>query len=288
MKKELLGGQAIIEGVLIRSREKIAFAVRDQDGKIVVRTKKHKALSQRSWIFNIPLIRGIFVLVDMMKEGWDALEYSTNIATGKEQKALSTVSLLFTFLLSLAFALVLFKFVPLFTTDLLSKKLLSLQQPSTFALVEGAVKITVLVLYLLILSFIPDVRRIFQYHGAEHKVIHAYEHDDLAHAEKYSPIHARCGTSFLLIVILLSIIIYALIPLEGSLLQRYTFRIALLPIIAGLSYEILRLSPIFEKSTFFRLFLLPGLLVQKITTREPDKEQLQVAQAALHALFSKG
>ncbi len=281
---QFVGGQAVIEGVMIKSPEKVAIACRTPEGNIIVNQYKHKSITKKHKILDIPLLRGPIVLVETTILGIKALNYSADVAVEEDHKpkaGTSTLSMIFMLLFSVAFALILFKLIPLAVAQFAANYNGTFENRYLFNLTEGATKILLLVGYIYGISFMPDVRRVFHYHGAEHKVVNAWEKNDLDNVKKYSTIHVRCGTSFILFVLGLSIIVYLFLPTDISFWTKYGLRIALLPIIAGIGYELIRMSPKYEKNPLFRLIISPGLLLQKLTTREPDDEQLEVAKAAL-------
>ena len=220
------------------------------------------------------------MLVETMIEGIKALNYSTNENLGDtKEEQLSPMSMIFSFALSIILAIFLFKFIPLFTAQILN-----LGNTYFFNIVEGLIKIAMLVGYIWIISLLPDVKTLYQYHGAEHKVINAHENNDLKNAMKYSTLHPRCGTSFLVLVVFVSILVYILIPMNFTLWIKLGLRLALLPVIAGIAYELIKLSGKHRKNKLLLAFISPGLLLQKITTKEPTEKQLEVSLAAFNAL----
>lgn len=281
---EFIGGQAVIEGVLIKSGKKVAIATRDASGKISIKKEEYKSITHKYKLLNLPIIRGPIILFETTVLGLKALNYSANKSLEKEEEKLSTISIVTTITLSIIFALALFKLLPLGIAQLASNNFTLFQNRFLFNILEGLTKIMFLVGYITLIGMMPDVKRVFQYHGAEHKIVNAYEKRDLVNARKYSRIHIRCGTSFVLFVLALSIIVYMIIPLNVSFLAKYAIRIALLPLIAGIGYEIIRLSPKYEKYFWFKALISPGLLLQRLTTREPDDKQLEVACAAVQAV----
>ena len=282
---EFIGGQAVIEGVLMKSGSKVAIAVRTQEGKIISKKEKHKSITKKYKILNLPIIRGPIILFETTVLGLKALNYSANMALEEEkQEKLGTGTLILKVLVSIVFALALFKLLPLSLAQFTANNYALFENRYLFNLLEGITKISILVLYIYLISLMPDVRRTFQYHGAEHKVVNAYEKNDLVNAKKYSRIHVRCGTSFILFVLALSIVVYIFLPIDISFMTKYALRIALLPLIAGIGYELIRISPKCEKNIFFKIIMIPGLLLQRLTTREPSEEQLEVAKAALYAV----
>ena len=283
MRMEFVGGQAVIEGVLIKGPKKVAIAVRDPDGKIVVREEESSSVVKKFKFLNVPFIRGPIVLVETTIMGLKALNYSANVAVEdeSEEEKLSTGSMILTLLFSLAVALFLFKLVPLAIAEFASSMSSFFENRYLFNLTEGLSKVLILIGYITVIGLMSDVKRVFQYHGAEHKVVNAYENKDLEHPEKYSTIHVRCGTSFILFVLSLSIIVYLFLPMDVSFMAKYGLRLLLLPVIAGVAYELIKISPKYEDQLWFKVLISPGLAMQKLTTKEPDKKQLEVAMAAL-------
>ena len=275
-----IGGQAVIEGVMMRSSKKMAVAIRNPKGRIVVKVEKLNLLSERmkKWIF----LRGIVGLVEMLAHGIKTLNYSADIATGeKGRKKGKTNWLVLTIILvfSIGFGLLIFKFLPLLVAQLINPK-----SNIVFNLIDGGVKLLIFVAYAYAISFMKDVRRVFEYHGAEHKAVSCYEAKKrltVENARKFPTMHPRCGTSFIMIVLIISVLVYILIPKTVPFMYKLVYRIFLLPIITGVSYEVLKLGAKYEGNFFFRLFDKPGLWVQYITTREPDDKQLEVALVAL-------
>ncbi len=288
-KKELLlvGGQAVIEGVLMRTKEKTAVAVRAESGKIVKKEWRISPLSARIKVFKYPMFRGVSTLYETLVLGFKALAFSANAAGGKDEKGKDVIGkreMLLSFAVAIGLAVLFFIVAPLFLTNLIVE---SSGNGFLFNLVDGIFRLLAFLTYLVFISFFKDVQRLFQYHGAEHMTIHAYEHKDglvPAKIRKYPTMHPRCGTSFLLIVILVSILVFSLVNPESFILKLLS-RIVLLPVIAGAAYELLRLGAKFEKNVFMRLFVFPGLLLQRITTKEPDNSQIVVAVAALKAVL---
>lgn len=283
-KKELLlvGGQAVIEGVLMRSKERAAVAVRSDSGKIVMKEWRMRPLRQP---FKLPFVRGVAVLYETLALGFRALSFSAGVASGTGRKgsgSLGKKEMVLSIAVAIAFAVGLFIVAPLFLA-----KVIVGGRGFLFSLVDGILRLLAFLAYLVFISFFKDIQRIFQYHGAEHMAIHAYEHGEKllpVKIRKYPTMHPRCGTSFLLIVLLLSILVFSLVNPDGFALKLLS-RLLLLPVIAGISYEFLRLGARFGKNPVMRLFVMPGLLLQLITTKEPNERQIVVAVAALKAVL---
>lgn len=274
MQKNYLGGQALIEGVMIKNKDKISIAVRNNKGKIIVKKRLLKFKES-----NIPFLRGIINLITIIYIGINSLNFSSNIASGKNEK-LTWKEFGFSIILALLFGIFIFKFIPLITTTFIDSKFKV--NNILFNVIEGVLKIIIFILYVYIISFSNDVKRIFQYHGAEHKAIACYEDNNklnIINVQNYSTLHKRCGTTFIFLVLFLSIIIYTFIPKEASVIMKLFLRVLLLPVIAGLSYEVLRLG---AKYSFMKIFTFPGLWIQNITTQEPDDKQVEVAIKAVN------
>lgn len=273
-----IAGQAVIEGVMMRSADKMAVAVRNPKGKVIVKVEKLNLLSERikKWFF----LRGIVNLVEILAHGIKTLNYSADVAVGKSKKEESNWFLfIIIFIISFGFGLLIFKFLPLLIAQLINPK-----SNIVFNLIDGCVKLFAFVAYVYVISLMKDVKRIFCYHGAEHKAVNCYEAEGkltVRNAKKYSTLNPRCGTSFIMVVILVSIFTYVFIPKTVPFMYKLLYRILLLPVIAGISYEILKLSAKYEKNFFFRALNKPGIWMQHMTTKEPDDKQLEVALAAL-------
>ena len=294
-----VGGQAVIEGVMMRYRDNIAIAMRTNKGIKVVKEKVRDYSKERSfWAW--PFFRGIISLGQMLYYGSKALIISANEQTEGDEK-FSTLEVIVSVIFAVGFSLLIFVLLPYLLTYLGG---FSEKKPVLFNLIDGFIKLLILLGYVWVIGLMKDVKRVFQYHGAEHKAVHVYEHKlklNYNNSKKFSTIHMRCGTNFLAIVIMVGIILFSLIPLLTALLipgfmqfnsvLRYSIlvgaRLLFFPIIAGVSYEWLRFSGKFENLLLFRILNLPGLLFQKLTTKEPSKDQIEVAFAALKAVVPK-
>ena len=273
------GGQAVMEGVMIRGRKTVTTAVRRPNGELAI---KSKALSSiyTGWVRKAPFIRGVIVILEAMVLGIGSLIYSANVALEEEETKLSGSSTWLILLFSLAFGVGLFFLVPLFITNLLAPYISS---SLVFHLVEGVIRLVIFLGYLWLVAFMPDIRRVFAYHGAEHKTINAYENGvplEAAEIGKYSTAHARCGTAFLLAVLVIAIIVFALIGRQTVWLMVLS-RVLLLPVIASLGYEVTQFGSRHMGNVLVRVMMTPGLWLQSLTTREPDERQIEVAIAAL-------
>lgn len=280
--KDPIGGQAVIEGVMMRDKGQVCVAVRKPDENISLNMEEVNSLTSRVPLLKAPIFRGIVAFVESLVLGIKTLSFSANEALEEEEEELTNFQLFLTILFALTFGIGLFFFLPTFLMDFLGR---SMETPFYINLGEGVLRVGIFLLYVVAISQIRDVERVFEYHGAEHKVIHCYEaNEELTpqNAKNYSPLHPRCGTSFLLIVMVVSIILFSFFGWP-NLLFRFGIRLLILPIVAGVSYEIIRLAG--RKDNFFtRLVSYPGLMLQRFTTREPDESQLEVAIRALRAL----
>jgi uncharacterized protein YqhQ len=279
-----IGGQAVIEGVMFKSRKGWAVAVRDPKGNI--RLKSEPLKSRR--LEKVPLFRGFFVLFHTLMLGIRALEYSAQVSA-QEEKPISPLAMALTVAASFALAVALFLFLPLYVTKLLGLAYAPVAESGLlFNFVDGVVRVFLFLVYVWGVGLWKEMGRVFEYHGAEHKVIHAYEAGDLSKGKVSgeSPRHPRCGTSFLLIVMVISILVFSLIPKDWSFLYKFLSRVVLIPVIAGVSYELLKLSDRMKSNPVMGLMILPGLALQRLTTREPDEGQIEVALAALERVLA--
>lgn len=284
MGKINIGGQAVIEGVLMRAPRSMAIAVRRPDGEIIVKRDTVIPLSERFPLVKLPLVRGAVALFTSLVIGMKALSFSANeaISEGEEKADMSPLAMGGTIAVALLFGILLFFILPLFLTKLLVPYIGG--SNIVFNLVDGVIRVVVFLLYVYSISRMSDIQRVFQYHGAEHKSIFAFEAGialTVENVKRFSRLHPRCGTSFLLIVMLVSIVVFSLIPKLWPFYLKAGSRIVLLPVIAGLSYELLKLSAKHEKSRLVRMLIAPGLALQRLTTREPDDSQLEVAIRSL-------
>jgi len=284
MSNSAIGGQAVLEGVMMRGPSNWALAVRKPDGEIAEVNKPIRSVMARHWFFRLPIVRGVIALGESLAIGFRALAISANYAAqeegeeGEVQTELSTGAIVFAFAIAIGFALVLFKVTPALITNWLP-----VETTSWFVIVEGLIRVGLFVAYLLVISLLPDLRRVFQYHGAEHKVINAYEAGEELEPErvqKFSLIHPRCGTAFLLWVMVIAIFVFAFLG-RPSLPWLIASRILLLPLIAGLAYELIRFAGRHTGNRVLMTLLAPGLWLQRLTTREPSLDQLEVSISAL-------
>tara|TARA_B100000686_G_scaffold340494_1_gene416281 strand:- start:4708 stop:5772 length:1065 start_codon:yes stop_codon:yes gene_type:complete len=299
-----IGGQAVIEGVMIRAENRVVTAVRTPDFGIVVREDEHIPWSRRFRPLGIPVIRGAISFFEMMIIGVRTLNFSADMAMQAEVRQQGEINaaasselknrlaLASTIVFSLAIGIGLFFFLPLFVADFSG----ATQDALQFNLLAGAVRLTIFLLYLWAMSRWSEIKRVFEYHGAEHKSIFAQEAGDeltVMNAREHGRLHPRCGTSFLLIVVLLSIFVFAIVDSTvvqyldrgQTLFERFTSHLFVLPLISGLSFELLKFSGRKRNHLLTKILIAPGLLLQCLTTREPDDRQLEVALVALrHAL----
>ena len=315
-EETLIGGQAVMEGVMMRAPHSYCIAVRKPDGSIVYETKELAKVSDKYPIFKLPMLRGLGTLGQAMSLGIKALQFSANIAMEEEAKAgaaaISTLTLnslapgvvtapspapegaavktkpfsnaMMTgqLILSLGFFIFAYKFVPLWIATQLAKVWPVLDGRISFNLVDGVIRIAIFLAFLFAMSRMRDIRRVFEYHGAEHKVVYNFESGlavTVPNAQTFSTWHPRCGTSFLITVMLISMCIYTFLPFDGFA-AKFASRIVLLPVIAGLSYEIIRFAAR-QRGAMMTLLTSPGLWLQRITTQPPDDSQAEIAIKAL-------
>jgi len=276
------GGQAVIEGVMMRGERDLAMSVRRPDGKLEV-IKQPLANIYKGRLREIPLARGVIVLIETLVLGVQALLHSAQIASAEEEK-IPTAALWGIVVASMAFAVALF-----FITPLLATRYFDIYIASDLIsnLIEGLVRIGIFIAYLKLIGLFPDIKRVFAYHGAEHKVVNAYEAGcplELEAIKKYSTAHARCGTSFIFAVLIIAILVFALLG-RPSLWLSILSRIILLPVIAALGYEVTRFGASHAKNILAQVLLAPGLMLQAMTTREPDDSQLEAAISALNEVI---
>ena len=286
----LVGGQAVIEGVMMRVPGFYATAVRDPNGKIHIQKKEFTSITETSVFWKKPIFRGMASLYESMKMGMKTLNFSVDIAMPEEEPQSKTGEF-FSTIFAIGLAITLFIIAPMWLTT----TLMDIEREALwFNLVSGAFRIIFFILYLLIISLLKDVKRLFQYHGAEHRVVYNFESGkdvNIENAQSFPTQHPRCGTSFLFIVLLSAIIVFALvdtiaISLLGtiSLPLRILFHLPLIPIVSGIGYELIKLSSR-KNSLIFKLLKKPGLWLQNITTKPPDDEMVEVSIRALKEAF---
>jgi uncharacterized protein YqhQ len=295
-----IGGQAVIEGVVMRVPDRWAVAVRRPNGEIYTSVNAGATLADRHPGWNKFLVRGVFALVDSFLIGLRALSISARVSLeeedetsesereeGAEQKKLGAGEMTIAIALSLALFLGLFIVLPTVVVRQFDQYLTN---TVVYNLAEGFLRITIFVLYLAAMSLLPDMRRLFEYHGAEHKVVHAYEAGlplDAESAHSFTTIHIRCGTTFIVIVFVVSILVFSLMG-RPALWLRVVERLAVIPLVAAFSYEIIRLAGKRESEPLVRFLMAPGLWLQRLTTREPDKDEIEVAVQSLSAALGEG
>ncbi len=291
MQEESLavGGQAVIEGVMMRGQNGIAVAVRKPNGDIALKNEPFQPITKRIKWLNVPVFRGALLLIETMYIGIKALNFSGDIAMEEEKKkneaagkqqsqTLNNIWMAMSIVFALGIGMAVFFYIPLLLTEMLH-----LESGILFNLVDGVIRLVFFLSYIYIISRWKEIRRVFEYHGAEHKSIHAFENQKELipeSARSFTTLHPRCGTSFLLIVMVVSILVFMFLGKPTTVGQRL-LRLAFVPVIGGISYELIKLSAKAYSNRFFRIFIIPGLWLQKITTVEPDDSQLEVAMVAL-------
>lgn len=290
-----IGGQAVLEGIMMKNKDDYSVAVRLPDGTIKVEKWAEESILGNSFIKKVPFVRGIFNFIDSMILGMKTLSYSASFYDEEEEKGKPTVVdkmfgekaesvvMGITTFISIILAVGLFMILPYFISEFVSK---FIQNDSLVAIIEGVVRLFIFLMYVILISVMKDIRRLYQYHGAEHKCINCIESGHsltVNNVMRSSRQHRRCGTSFLIIVMMISIVLFFFIRVETVWL-KVLLRLILVPVIAGISYEILRLAGRYD-NILIRIISAPGMWLQLITTREPDAEMVQVAIAAVEAVF---
>lgn len=296
-ERATVGGQAVIEGVMMRGSKGVATAVRKEDNTIELKMENIVPYNKRNKLLGLPIIRGFVSLVESMIIGIKTLNYSASFFEDTEQEETSKIDeflkkafkdkandvvMMVSLFVSIIFAVGIFFVLPTFAANIF--KVLNVHNTVILNLLEGIIRVTLFILYLFLIGKIEDIQRVFQYHGAEHKTVFCYEHNDELtpeNASKYSRFHPRCGTNFLFLVMIISILVFSLTG-WSSLIFRIISRIVLLPIVSGVTYEIIRWMGK-SNSDLSKIFSYPGMMLQKLTTREPDYSQLEVAIKALKA-----
>ncbi|GAA0728270.1 DUF1385 domain-containing protein [Clostridium malenominatum] len=288
-----VGGQALIEGVMMRGKTGIATAVRKSDGEIVVTKEEFIPYSKRNKILGLPIIRGFVSLIESLIVGMKSLNYSASFFEEEEEESKfdkwfqgvfkdksNDVLMGFSFVISMIISISLFVALPNVVANLFKK--FGIENTVMLNIIEGIIRVTLFIIYITLISKMEDIKRVFQYHGAEHKTIFCYESgDELTpeNAQKYTRLHPRCGTNFMFLVMIVSIMLFSLVGWQ-SLTQRILYRILLLPVVSGITYEIIKWMGRGE-SYLSKVMAMPGLALQKITTNEPDLSQLEVAIKSL-------
>jgi len=284
------GGQAVLEGVMMRSPSSWAVAVRTPEGDITEVVREIESPMQRRKVWRLPVIRGVIALGESLAIGFRALAISANVASqerdepGEIQTQIGRGQIIFSFALAIGFALMLFKVGPALLTSWLP-----IDSTGLFVVVEGIIRVAVFIAYILVISLLPDLRRVFQYHGAEHKTINALEAGvelTPTNVQRFSLIHPRCGTAFLLWVMVIAIFVFAFVG-RPEWYWLITSRIVLLPVIAGLAYEVIRYAGMHQSNRVLMTLLAPGLWLQRLTTREPTDDQVEVSILALRRVLER-
>ena len=279
------GGQAVIEGVMIRGRRVFSVAARSPEGEICTIAHSIPSLYTGPWR-RVPLVRGTIVLLEMLVMGIQALTYSANVAAGGGETPISKWTIALTIALSLGFGIALFFVFPLLVVERAVDRFTDSSIVSNLA--EGVLRLIIFLAYIKLIGLMRDIRRVFAYHAAEHMTVHAQEAQvplDTSHIRRFPRAHPRCGTAFLLTVMVVAIIVFTMLG-TPSLQWRLLSRILLIPVIAGLSYEVIRFSGAHAGSRLVKLFMAPSLALQALTTRPPDDDQIEVAISAMQTAIS--
>jgi len=283
-----IGGQAVLEGVMMRTPSNWAVAVRKPDGEIAQVCRVITSPMAKRRIYRLPVIRGVIALGESLAIGFRALAISANYAAQSEDEEedfeLSRGQIIFAFALAIGFALMLFKVGPALITSRLG-----IETTQAFVVIEGLIRVSIFILYLVVISFLPDLRRLFQYHAAEHKAINAYEAGEELTPERvdrFSLIHPRCGTAFLLWVMVIAIFVFAFFG-QPAWYWLILSRIVMLPVIAGLAYELIRFAGKHQGNRIVMTLLAPGLWLQRLTTRTPTLDQIEVSIRALEEVLER-
>jgi len=275
------GGQAVIEGVMIRSKKHMVTCVRQPNDEILTNVEEIKSVSERHKVLRLPFLRGIVALFETLYIGVKGLYFSANASLEEEEK-LNPKEIVLAVVVALALAIFLFSLLPFFLTTFLNF------EGVVFNVAEGVIRLAILLLYLASITSIGEFKRVFQYHGAEHTAINAYEAGvelNVSNAKKFSRFHPRCGTSFIFIVALISILFFSIMP-DLGFLMRLVYRILFIPVIGAVSYEVLKLSDRYKNSKIMKVLLAPGLGLQYLTTRKPDEKMIEVALEAVKKVNS--
>jgi uncharacterized protein YqhQ len=285
-----VGGQAVIEGVMMRSSKSMAIAVRRPSGEIVVKKEGLTFFSEETFFFKLPLVRGIITLLSALILGIQALNYSANQVISEEEKELSSWTMGLTLTVALCFGMVLFFLFPLYLTKWLRFAIPMVSESGLlFNVVDGGIRLIIFLAYLRAISFFKEIKTVFQYHGAEHKSIFAFEAGEALIADRvkdFSYLHPRCGTNFLLMVMVVSIVVFALIPHHLPFGYKVASRVVFIPLIAGLAYEIIRFADAKKGKKGAQYFIKPGLWLQRLTAQEPSEAQIEVALCALKEVLA--
>lgn len=282
-EKMSVGGQAVIEGVMMRGKDKVAVAVRQPDGNIVVDVKDVNSIRDKYPILKKPLLRGVVALFESLHDGMKALAYSAQMS-GEEDEQLDSKEMAMTIATSILLAIGLFIVLPTWSMRFMHTLT---EDPMLLNLAEGIMRMMIFLIYIASISAMEDIQRVFQYHGAEHKTIYCYEAGlplEVDNVRNFTTLHPRCGTNFLMIVMMISMFVFTFLGWP-NLLERIASRVILMPVIAGISYEIIRFAGAHCDNPVVHCAIMPGLALQKLTTRQPDDSQIEVAIASLKAVL---
>jgi uncharacterized protein YqhQ len=282
----LIGGQAVIEGVMMRSLTGYSVAVRQPDGGISIKKDQLTSIAKKYPFLKVPVLRGSVVLIQSLILGMRALNYSTSIATAGEdgEPEMSNWAIAGSMAFAMLLGVGLFILAPLGITNLIRHYLAPHMGNIAYNAIDGVLRAVFFFVYILGISMMDEIRRVFQYHGAEHKTVYTFEANEeltVENARSKSTLHPRCGTSFLMFVMAISILVFSLVPSAAPFAVKFGARVVLIPLIAGLAYEVIRFSARHLDSSFCRMLIQPGLWLQRITTKEPDDQQLEIAIVAL-------
>lgn len=295
-----IGGQAVLEGIMMRGKLNWAIAVRRPDGSVHVEDHDlHSAAADRAWLRK-PIVRGVWALYETLSLAMKAFAISAEHAGETEEEKLSQREIGFTMIIGVALAILLFMVLPAVVTGWLVGS--AAERPFTWNVLDGVLRILAFFAYIWAISRVKDIQRVFAYHGAEHKTIHAYEHGlplEPAVIQRWETLHVRCGTSFLLMVMVIALFVYSLVPIKAILegigvtgripatVLAIVIRLVFLPVIAGLAYEVIKLAGRYPHNPFVKVLLWPGLQLQRLTTREPDDEMVEVAVEAMNRVVAR-
>jgi uncharacterized protein YqhQ len=282
----LIGGQAVLEGVMMRSLTGYSVAVRQPNGEVAIKKDKLVSITAKYPFLKIPVLRGSVVLIQSLILGMRALNYSASVATENEagEQEMSSWAMASTMIVALAMGVGVFILAPLGITNLIRHFFAPHMGNIAYNAIDGLLRAVFFFVYILSISFMDEIKRVFQYHGAEHKTVYTFEANEeltVENARTKSTLHPRCGTSFLMFVMAISILVFSLVPSTVPFVVKFGARVVLIPLIAGLAYEVIRFSARHLSNPVCRLLTRPGMLLQKITTKEPDDLQLAVAIIAL-------
>lgn len=281
-----MGGQAVIEGVMMRSLTGYSVAVRQPDGGVAIRKDKLVSITTRYPFLKMPVLRGSVVLIQSLILGMRALNYSASVSSAGEdgEPEMSNWAIAGSMLMALLLGVGLFILAPLGLTNVIRHYLLPEMGNFTYNAIDGVIRAIFFFVYVASISLMEDIRRVFQYHGAEHKTVYTFEANEeltVENARRKSTLHPRCGTSFLMFVMAISILVFSLIPSAAPFAVKFGARVVLIPLIAGLAYEIIRFSARHLNNPVCKVLVRPGMWLQRITTKEPDDKQLEIAIIAL-------